>query len=116
MGPYVIEEVVLKNVVKLRLPTSIRIYPVVNMSRVVRYEELGKEQRVEELELVEVDGVEEWEVKKILNKRKIWEVEKYLVCWKGFIAENDIWEKEKNLENTRELVNEFEERISTEVR
>ena len=116
VGPYVIEEVVLKNVVKLRLPTSIRIYPVVNMSRVVRYEELGKEQRVEELELVEVDGVEEWEVEKILNKRKIWEVEKYLVCWKGFIAENDIWEKEKDLENTRELVNKFEERISTEVR
>jgi len=29
---------------------------------------------------VEVDRVEEWEVEKILNKRKIWEVEKYLVC------------------------------------
>jgi len=116
VGPYVIEEVVSKNIVKLRLPTSIRIYLVVNMSRVVRYGEPGKEQRVEKLELVEVDGVEEWEVEKILNKRKIWEVEKYLVCWKGFIAENDIWKKEENLENTRELVDEFEERISTEVR
>jgi len=28
---------------------------------------------------IEVNEVEEWEVKKILNKRKIWEVEKYLV-------------------------------------
>jgi len=28
---------------------------------------------------IEVEGVEEWEVKKILNKRKIREVEKYLV-------------------------------------
>jgi len=43
-------------------------------------------------------------------------VEKYLVCWKEFMAENDIWEKEKNLENARELVDEFEEKISAKVR
>ena len=27
-----------------------------------------------ELKLIEVDGIEEWEVEKILNKRKIWGV------------------------------------------
>jgi len=27
---------------------------------------------VEEPKLVEVEGVEEWEVEKILNKRKVW--------------------------------------------
>jgi len=27
-----------------------------------------------------------------------------------------MWEKEKNLENTKEIVAEFEERLSTEVR
>jgi len=35
IGPYVIEEVVSTNVVKLRLPTSMRIHPVVNISRIV---------------------------------------------------------------------------------
>jgi len=34
--------------------------------------------------------VEEWKVEKILNKRKIRGVKKYLVCWKRFMAENDI--------------------------
>ena len=67
-----------------------RIYPVVNVSRVVRYRELVKGQRVEELKPVEVEGVEKQEVEKILNKRKIQEVEKYLVCWKGFTIENNI--------------------------
>ena len=43
-------------------------------------------------------------------------MKKYLVYWKGFTAENDTWEKEENLENARELVNKFEERISTEIR
>jgi len=32
------------------------------------------------------------------------------------MAESDIWEKERDLENTKELVNEFEERLGAEVR
>jgi len=35
VGPYIIEEVVSTNVVKLRLPTSIRIHLVVNISRII---------------------------------------------------------------------------------
>ena len=73
VGPYVIEKVVSKNVVKLKLLTSMRIYPVVNMSKVVKYREPGKRQKVEKPKLVEVDEVEEWKVEKILNKKKIWE-------------------------------------------
>jgi len=38
-----------------------------------------KGQKKEEEKLIEVEGVEEWEVEKILNKRKIRGVEKYLV-------------------------------------
>jgi len=95
VGLYEIEEVVLKNTVKLKLPASMRIHPVVNISWIVRYRELEKGQRIEEPKLVEVDGVEEWEVEKILNKGKIWRVKKYLVHWKEFTAENDIWEKRR---------------------
>ena len=50
---------------KLKLPTSIRIHLVVNISRVKRYRELMKRQRVEKLKPVEVSGVEECEVEKI---------------------------------------------------
>jgi len=52
--PYEIKEVVLKNVVKLKLPISMRIHPVVNVSRVMRYRELVKGQKVEKLKPVEV--------------------------------------------------------------
>ena len=58
---------------------------------------------------MEVEGVEEWEVEKILNKKKIRGVEKYLVRWKGFIAEGDIWERRENLKNVEELIEEFEQ-------
>jgi len=71
---------------------------------------------MEKPKLVKVDRVKEWEVEKILNKRKLREVMKYLVYWKRFTAENNTWEKEKYLKNTKKLVNEFEERIEAKVR
>ena len=79
VGPYVIEKVVLTNVVKLRLPSSMRIHLVVNVSQIVRYKEQVKGQKKKEGKLVEVEGIEEWEVEKILNKKKVRGVEKYLV-------------------------------------
>ena len=49
------------------------------MSWVVRYREQVKGQKVEEIKPVEINEVEEWEIEKILNKRKIKKVVKYLV-------------------------------------
>jgi len=59
VGPYAIEKVISSNVVKLRLPSSMRIHPVVNVSRIVRYKEQIKGQKKEEGKPVEVEGVEE---------------------------------------------------------
>ena len=42
MESYVVEEIVLRNIVKLKLPVSMRIHSVVNVSRIVRYRELVK--------------------------------------------------------------------------
>jgi len=108
VGPYAIEEVVSSNAVKLRLPSSMRIHPVINVSQIVRYKEQVKGQKKEEGKLVEVEGVEEWEVEKILNKKKIRGVEKYLIRWKEFTAEGDTWEGRENLKNAKELIEEFE--------
>ena len=66
-----------------------RIHLVVNVSWIVQYKEQMEGQKKEEEKPVEVEGVEEWEVEKILNKKKIRGVEKYLIRWKGFMAEGD---------------------------
>ena len=52
----------------------------------------------------------------MLNKRKIREVDKYLIWWKGFTAKYDTWEKRENLENAGEALEEFEGQMNTEVR
>jgi len=79
VGLYEIEEIVSKNAIKLKLLASIRIHLVVNVSQVVRYREPVRGQKVEELKSVKVERVEEWEVKKNLNKQKTRGVVKYLV-------------------------------------
>jgi len=93
-----------------------RIHPVVNVSRIVWYREQVNRQKKEEEKPVEVDGVEEWEVEKILNKRKIRGIEKYLVQWKEFIAEHDSWVKKEELGNAKEVLEDFERRIEAEIR
>jgi len=60
-----------------------------------------KGQKKEEGKPIEIKEVEEWEIEKILNKRKIRGVDKYLVRWKGFTVEYDTWERKENLGNAR---------------
>jgi len=55
-------------------------------------------------------------VEKILNKRKIREVEKYLVCWKGFTVEYDSWERREDLGNVKAILEDFEGRMEVEIR
>ena len=63
-----------------------------------------------------MEGAEEWEVERILNKKKIRGVEKYLVWWKEFTAERDTWERKEDLKNAGEALEEFEGRMNAEIR
>ena len=90
------------------MPTTIKIHAVVNVSRIHRYTSQVEGQQREMPQPVVIEGEEEWEVEKILNKRKVQGKDKYLVQWKGFTAEGDTWEGRENLENAQELVEEFE--------
>ena len=65
-------------------------------------------QKKEERKPMKVEGVKEWKVEKILNKKKMRGVEKYLVQWKGFTAEGDTWERRGNLKNAEEVLADFE--------
>ena len=52
VDPYKIKKIVLMNVVELELPSTIRIHPVVNISRICRYVEQVERQRKEQSTLV----------------------------------------------------------------
>jgi len=63
---------------------------------------------------VVIEGEEEWEVERIMNKRRVQGKDRYLVRWKGCTAEEDTWESRENLKNAMELVEEFEREYSKE--
>jgi len=79
VGPYKIKEIVSSNVVKLELPSTVRIYLVVNVSRIRRYVKQVEGQKKEQPAPVIIEEEEEWEVERILNKRRVRGKDKYLV-------------------------------------
>jgi len=87
--PYKVKKVVSSNAVELKLPSTVKIHPVVNISRIQRYIGQVERQKKEQPAPVIIEGEEEWEIEQILNKRKVRGKDKYLVCWKGFMAESD---------------------------
>ena len=58
------------------------------------------------------DREKEYEVEKILNKKRFRERDQYLVQQKGYTVEEDIWEPRENLGNAEELIKEFKEEYS----
>ena len=79
VGPYKVKGIVSSNVIELELPKSIKIHPVVNVSRVRLYKPQVEGKKKILPKLVIIEGKEEFEVEKILNKRIVREKKKFLV-------------------------------------
>jgi len=71
ISPYKVKRVVSTNAIELELPLTIKIYPVVNISRVQLYKPQIKGQSAVPLQSVVIDREKKYEVEKILNKRKV---------------------------------------------
>ena len=107
VGPYRVKKIVSSNAIELELPSTVKIHLVVNVSRVRKYVGQVEGQKKEPLPVI-IEGEEEWEVERILNKRRIRGKDKFLVRWKGFTAESDTWEGRENLKNAQDTIEEFE--------
>ena len=71
VGPYRVKAIISSNAIELELPSMIKIHPVINVSRVWRYKLQVEGQKKEMPQPVVIKGEEEWEVEKIMNKKKI---------------------------------------------
>jgi len=114
--PYKVKGIISSNAIELKLPKSIKIHPVVNVSRVRLYKPQVEGQKKIPPKLVIIEGEEEFEVEKILNKRTVRGKKKFLIRWKGYMVEEDTWENRENLKNTKELVEGFEREYGKEAK
>jgi len=79
VGSYKVKRIISTNAIELELPSTIKIHLVVNISRVYMYKDQVEDQKKEWPLPVIIEGKEEYEVEKILNKRKFRGKDRYLV-------------------------------------
>ncbi|PRP73341.1 retrotransposable element protein, partial [Planoprotostelium fungivorum] len=97
----------------LSLPPSIKIYPVFHTSLLTPYVEntLVGQKRPAPPPVI-IDGEQEYEVEAILDVRKRYGKTQYLVSWKGYGPEENLWLPEDNLSNSPDLVADFKARTA----
>ena len=105
------QEIISENMVKLKLPALLRIYLVVNVRRIVKYQEQIEKQKKIPPSIVEIEKEKKYEVEKILDRQERKEKPKYLVRQKSYTTEKDIQERLENLKNVIDLVKEFKKEI-----
>ena len=108
IGPYEISST-MPNAVELKLPKTLRIHPVVNISRVKPYLGPLSGQPVSRPGPIHVseDRDEEYEVDAIIDSRIYKRQLQYLVHWKGYDESKRTWEPVSNLKNSPEIVEQF---------
>ena len=108
IGPYEVTQVT-PNVVELKLPKTLRIHPVVNVSCVKPYLGPLPSQPVSRPSPVQVskEHNEEYEVDYIVASRIYRCQLQYLVHWKGYKEHERTWEPASNVKNAPLVVEHF---------
>ena len=118
IGPFVVKRVLSPLVYELELPPTLPVHPVFHVSKLQPYHadvDPARQQEPPRPPPELVDDNEEYEVEEVLNKRLTRRgrgppLVQYLVRWKGYEDWECTWEAADNLENSRDLVMEYERR------
>ena len=108
IGSYEVTQVT-PNVVELKLPKTLRIHPVVNVSHVKPYLGPLPGQPVSRPSLIQVseERDEEYEVDYIVASRIYRRQLQYLVHWKGYEEHEHTWEPASNVKSAPLVVEHF---------
>ena len=108
IGPYEVTWVT-PNVVKLKLPKTLRIHPVVNVSCVKPYLGPLPGQLMSQPDPIQVseEHSEEYKVDYIVASRIYRRQLQYLVHWKGYEEHKHTWEPASNVKNAPLVVERF---------
>ncbi len=106
IGPYTVLQQIGPVAYKLELPEELSaLHPVFHISLLKPVH--GEVEPRAPVFRVDTD-VTEYEVDRVIAKRKYRNSYEYLVMWKGYAAHEATWESLANLSNTMEKVKEFE--------
>jgi hypothetical protein len=111
IGPYRIKRIVNANAYELELPASLKIHPVINVSRLKEHRDglVAFPDRPMPLTRPEPVGTDDngapvWDVERVLDHRKYRKRNQYLVSWKGYPLSEATWEPIEHLDGALDLV------------
>lgn len=108
IGSFPIEKIINPVSVKLRLTSKYRFHPVSHVSLLKPYNPMTRTKAPPPS--IEIEGIPEFEVKSILDAKRVRGKLFYLVDWKGYRPEERSWEPLANLTNAPHLVKAFHTR------
>jgi hypothetical protein len=111
LGPFKVIQVVSSTAYKLDLPSNMNIHPVFHVSLLKNYHPNPEEfpdRQVQPPPPVIVGGQSEYEVERILDKRRRRGKVEYLVKWTVYELYDATWEPVENLKNATEAVSDYE--------
>ena len=119
IGPFTVSQVVNPNAYRLELPDSFGIHPTVNISRLKKFVDGSHQFPSREVEewrptgekVRDANGELEFEVDRILAQRGVGKKQQFLIKWKGYPLWEATWEKGENLENSKQKLKEFRQRV-----
>lgn len=112
IGPYRITDIISPVAYRLALPPDLRIHPVFHVSLLKPYKDPSLvEHRAAPLPpppAISINGQDEYEVERILDKRTRRRKVEYLVKWIGYPEYEATWEPLAHLTNATDAIAEFE--------
>ena len=110
-GPFTIDKVISRNAYRLKLtPNFRRLHPVFHVSKLRSYTPDSIHERrppPPPKPVLNQEGAEEYEVENILDSRFFRSKLEYLVKWKGYGPQENSWQPEENLANSKKLITKF---------
>ena len=123
-GPFQITKRVGKLAYEVAIPDNWRVFPVFSIAQLEPSPAPGSDpynRTPPEPGPVYMAGDEEgtvksFEVERIVGKKRRYNKTHYLIRWKGYTAAHDVWRSEQEMEDAKELIEEFESRELTETK
>jgi transposase InsO family protein len=108
IGPFLITDIIGRQAYKLDLPPQVKTHPVFHVSVLEPYfPRDGEDPSTHDPPVVLPDGTEEWEIEKIVDDRTRYGKTEYRCRWKSWDAAYDTWQREEDLKNCREVLDEY---------
>ena len=111
LGPFPMTSKIFDVVYRLKLPSTLQIHDIFHVSLLEKYRQdtITGRQQMPPPPIITPDGDVEWEVHEVLDslvfgRRKRLQ---YLISWKEYGPEENLWKRAANLENAPDAVEQF---------